>query len=53
MVAPPSPLAVALKMMLPGWVGAVLVVQVQVKVAEPLAGTVWLAGLGPLSVAQL
>ncbi len=50
---PPSPLAVALKARLPGSVGAVLVVQVQVKVAEPLAGTVWLAGLGPVSVAQL
>ena len=52
-VAPPSPLAVAEKVRLPGTVGAVLVVQVQVKVAEPLAGTVWLAGLGPVRVAQL
>ena len=52
-VVPPSPLAVALNARLLGSVGAVLVVQVQVKVAEPLAGTVWLAGLGPVRVAQL
>ena len=52
-VAPPSPLAVARRSGCPAAVGVVLVVQVQVKVAEPLAGTVWLAGLGPVSVAQL